>query len=72
MRGVRARECVGRRDSERSYPVEVRVQVPWEPEYIHECLPAAVRWLDGSDGKLGRCQRERWHDGARLPRALSR
>jgi hypothetical protein len=71
MQEVRAQECAGRRDPGRSYHVAVPAQAPWALEYIYECLPAAVRWLDGSDGRLGRCQRERWHDGARLPRASS-
>jgi hypothetical protein len=72
MREVRARECAGRRDSGRRYHVEVPVQAPWEPEYIHECQPTSARWLDGSNGKLGMCQQERWHGGARAPRASSR
>jgi hypothetical protein len=71
MREVRARECAGRRDSGRSDHVEVPAQAPWEPEYRHERLTVAVRWLDGSDGRLGRCQRERWHGDAKLPRASS-
>jgi hypothetical protein len=71
MRGGRAQEAARRRDLGRSHHVEVPAQAPWEPEYTHECLTAAVRWLDGSGDRLGRCQRERWHDDARLPRASS-
>ena len=71
MPEVRAQECAGQLDLGRSDHVEIPAQVLWEPECSHERLPAAVRWLDGSDGRLGRCQPERWHDGARLPRASS-
>ena len=51
MQEVRAQECAGQRDSGRSYHVEIPAQVLWEPECLHECLPAVARWPDGSDGK---------------------
>jgi hypothetical protein len=69
MRGGRARECARRRDSGWSCNVEVLVRVRWEPECIHECLPALARWPDGSDGKSGRRPGNKWHDDATLPRA---
>jgi hypothetical protein len=69
MREVRARECDGRRDSGQSHHLVVLVRASREQGYTHGCLPTAVRWLDGSDGRLGKCQWGRWHDDARFPRA---
>src|ERR1700722_2395123 len=71
MQEVRAQECAGRRDSGRSYHLEIRAQVLWEPECRYERLPAVARSPDGSDGKSGRRQGKKWHDNATLLRALS-
>ena len=71
MQEVRVQECAGQLDSGRSYHVEIPAQVLWEPECLHERLPAVARSPDGSDGKSGRRQGKKWHDNATLLRALS-
>lgn len=69
MLEVRERGGAGWPDQERSYLVGVPAAAPWARKYRDKCLPVAVRWLDGSDGRWGSCQLESSHGGARFPRA---
>src|SRR5580704_5908333 len=72
IRGVRGREGGGRWEQERSYRAAAPARAPWELESLHQQWSVVVRWLDGLNGRSGRCRPERWHDDARFPRASTR